>query len=96
MPCIVSLGLQKAMPATWHAPWPRLLQVDAEYNVSGKAAEAAKTAAEGARRVNDAAEELESRWQVRRRVRNALADFKRTAPQVGVAGGARGSLVVVH
>lgn len=60
----------------------RAQQVDAEYDVSGKAAEAAKTAAEGARRVNDAAEELESRWQIRRRMRNAFADLKRTTPQL--------------
>jgi len=61
--------------------------VDAEYEVSSKAADAARTAAEGARRVNDAAEELESRWQVRRRIRNFFSDLKRTAPQVGNRGG---------
>lgn len=90
------MGVHSALPAprspTCHgspsAPHPALLaQVDAEYDVSGKAAEAAKTAAEGARRVNDAAEELESRWQIRRRMRNAFADLKRTTPQVGLQQG---------
>lgn len=50
-------------------------KVDAEYEVKKKAAEAART-------VNEAAEELDSKFQFRSRTRNAFTDAKRMAPRV--------------
>lgn len=58
------------------------LQVDAEFDVSGKASEAARAAAEAARKVNEAAEDADSKFQFRRRSRILWSDLKRSAPLV--------------
>lgn len=55
--------------------------MDAEYDVSGKAADAARTASKSARRAAEAAEDFESRFHIRRRLRVAWADVKRSAPR---------------
>jgi hypothetical protein len=72
-------------------------RVDAEFDVSGKAAEAAQRAAEAARTANEAAEELNSRFQLRRRARTVLSDLRRTLPLVGCGcGKARWGSGVLH
>lgn len=63
------------------APSP-LRQVDAEYDVSGKAADAARAAEEAARRLGEAAEDADARYQVRGRAQNLWRDIKRGAPAV--------------
>lgn len=67
-------------------------QVDAEFDVSGKASEAARAAAEAARKVNEAAEEADSKFQFRRRARILWSDLKRAAPMV--RGGGRAGAAV--
>lgn len=62
------------------------MQVDAEYEVSRKAAEAARAAEEAARKLNNAAEDVDSRFHVRYRVRNFWRDIKRAAPLVSGLG----------
>lgn len=57
-------------------------QVDAEFDVSGKASEAARAAAEAARKVNEAAEDADSKFQFRRKSRILWSDLKRSAPLV--------------
>jgi hypothetical protein len=58
-------------------------KVDAEFDVSGKASEAARAAAEAARKVNEAAEDADSKFQFRRKGRILWSDLKRSAPVWG-------------
>ena len=60
-------------------------QVDAEYDVSGKASEAARKAAEAARKVNEAAEDADSKFHFRRKAQILWSDLKRNAPLVRLA-----------
>ena len=53
-------------------------QVDEEYGVRGKAAQAAQN-------INDAAESIQSKYNLRQRLRNFMADVRRTAPGVSTA-----------
>ncbi|KAL4857299.1 hypothetical protein ACK3TF_002585 [Chlorella vulgaris] len=59
-------------------------KVDQEYDVSGRAADVAQKAAEAAQTAAGAAQgvnnELESRFQFRRKTRNFFTDFKRRLP----------------
>ena len=64
-----------------------LEQVDAEFDVSGKANEAARAAAEAARKVNEAAEDADSKFQFRRKGRVLWSDLKRSAPLVRATAG---------
>lgn len=68
-------------------------QVDAEFDVSGKASEAARAAAEAAKKVNEAAEDADSKFQFRRKSRILWSDVKRSAPLVRPAWLARRGLV---
>lgn len=64
-----------------------LTQVDADFDVSGKANEAARAAAEAARKVNEAAEDADSKFQFRRKGRILWSDLKRSAPLVRATAG---------